>query len=165
MINQQLTANIFNDQMLEENIETTNSTNNQPIDYSSQSKSFNNNKKILNEPNSPFVAKEQYNNEYNTNYNIPTIKPLSNSTEIRTKNKLYNTQENIIFILQEFEILEKQLRSFEEVKVLRALKEHFRDKYLLQSIDILEIHQNINELIDISNNPTDIENQKPTIME
>lgn len=101
---------------------------------------------ILSAKNEYFIDSSTYLNE---NIKIQTIDELSNETTIRNKTRLKASQRDIIEILKGFEILENQMRSFEEKKILTKLKLLFQEKYLIKERDIMEVYNNLNEVLNV----------------
>ncbi len=79
---------------------------------------------------------------------VPNAQPmLMNETVIKDTEYLKDHYEEISLILRSFSSLERNLSGYEEKTVVTNLKNFFKDKYLLNHADLIQIKKNLNEVI------------------
>lgn len=72
---------------------------------------------------------------------------LMNETVIKDSEYLKDHYEEISLILRSFSSLERNLNGYEEKIVVTNLKNFFKDKYLLNQADLIQIKKGLNEVI------------------
>jgi len=77
--------------------------------------------------------------------NLPTAPTIDFFTKKKDMDFLKVNREEIILILHSFKSLEDNLSGYEEKSVISNLKNYFKDKYLIQQIDLISIKNNLNE--------------------
>jgi hypothetical protein len=80
-------------------------------------------------------------------FDLPTSPQLHYETIVKDTEYLKSHYEELVLILKSFDSLEHNLRGYEERKVVSDLKNYFKDKYLLNQTDLMEIRNNLNEVI------------------
>ena len=80
-------------------------------------------------------------------FDLPTSPQLHYETVVKDTEYLKSHYEELVLILKSFDSLEHNLRGYEERKVVSDLKNYFKDKYLLNQTDLIEIRNNLNEVI------------------
>jgi hypothetical protein len=72
---------------------------------------------------------------------------LANDTEVRSYDSLKSEQESVASILISFKSMIEALDGFEEKYVVVELRNQFRNKYLIEERDIINIDRNLNKAI------------------
>lgn len=80
-------------------------------------------------------------------FNIARVDQLAYHTKRRNIEDLKQHQQQITEVLATFETLESNLIGFEERKVVTSLKKFFRDKYVVNQTDLIDIKTNLNEVL------------------
>lgn len=80
-------------------------------------------------------------------FTLATSGQLHHETVIKDTEYLKSHYEELTLILKSFASLEHNLRGYEERKVVSNLKNFFKDKYLLNQTDLMNIRNNLNEVI------------------
>lgn len=80
-------------------------------------------------------------------FSLATSPQLHYETIVKDSEYLKSHYEELTLILKSFASLERNLKGYEERKVVSNLKNYFKDKYLLNQADLIEIRNNLNEVI------------------
>jgi hypothetical protein len=83
--------------------------------------------------------------KYEIKYKLPDANELNYDTKIRSFQVLKKEQSQVKQIINKMNELIIITKGYEEVEVLRELKNLFRDKYLITNTDIIEIDRKLNE--------------------
>ena len=80
-------------------------------------------------------------------FKASTQEALMHETVIKDSEYLKDHYQEIILVLRSFSSLERNLNGYEEKKVVTSLKNFFKDKYLINQTDLIQIKTNLNEVI------------------
>lgn len=98
-------------------------------------------------PNYTQVNKKVSKDLAEPDFNLSESPQLHHETVIKDSEYLKTHYEELVLILKSFSSLEHNLRGYEERKVVSNLKNFFKDKYLLNQTDLIDIRNNLNEVI------------------
>lgn len=84
-----------------------------------------------------------------------TATVLASDVTIKHHYELYDMQEKIKHILNNFNVLSNSLQGFSEYYMVKKLEAHFKSKYLIQQDDLLQINNNLNEALKKRSSGTD----------
>jgi len=99
-------------------------------------------------PSAPIITDITENEEYITpSFELSELELLPSETHIINPEYLKDHYQEVTLILKSFEGLERNLRGYEEKIVVTNLKNFFRDKYLINQSDLIQIKRNLNEVL------------------
>lgn len=81
------------------------------------------------------------------NFEVRRLDQLSYHTKKRDIEDLKDNYNEIKQVLASFEGLERDLIGFEEKKIVTSLKQFFKDKYLVNQVDLIDIKNNLNSAL------------------
>jgi hypothetical protein len=81
------------------------------------------------------------------NFEVKRLDRLSYHTKKRGIEDLKENYSEIKQVLASFEDLERKLTGFEEKKVVTSLRMFFKDKYLVNQVDLIDIKTNLNSVL------------------
>lgn len=98
---------------------------------------------------SEIVVKDVVENEMITtpSFELSELELLPAETHVINAEYLKDHYQEVTLILKSFEGLERNLRGYEEKRVVTELKNFFRDKYLINQSDLIQIKKNLNEVL------------------
>lgn len=86
---------------------------------------------------------------------MPSAPMLHHESNIIDQDFLTEHHNEIKIILHSFKSLESNLSGFEEKRLITEIKNMFKEKYLINQVDLIDIKKNLNEVLEYNKKMAD----------